>query len=67
MSLIFYSEEEDNDREESVNKYKNLFSTYENNSPSLKEALTQMFKSIEFSNHKVDQLVEDILDKLKKK
>ena len=67
MSLIFYSEEEDNDREESVNKYKNLFSTYENNSPSLKEALTQMFKSIEFSNYKVAQLVEDILDKCKEK
>ena len=47
MSLNFYCEEEENNREESINKYKNLFANYESNSPSLSEALIQMFESCE--------------------
>ena len=46
MSLIFYCEEEENDREESINNYKDLFSIYENNMPNLSDALKQMFKSV---------------------
>ena len=65
MSLNFHTEEEDNYREESINKYKNLFSKYENNPPSLKEALNQMYKSTNIENNQVDILTEDIINKCK--
>ena len=43
MSLDFYCErEEESNREESLNEYRNLFAIHENNPPSLSEALTQM-------------------------
>ena len=42
MSLIFYSEQEDNNKEESINKYKDLFINYEQKLPTLKEALNQI-------------------------
>ena len=45
MSLIYYSEEEDNNKEESINKYKDLFLDYEKKLPTLSEALNQMFIS----------------------
>ena len=45
MSLIYYSEEEENNKEESINKYKDLFLEYEKNLPTLSEALKQMFIS----------------------
>ena len=66
MSLNFYCEEEENNREESINKYKNLFSNYENKSPSLSEALIQMFASCELESDKVKRLTEDIIGKCKK-
>ena len=65
MSLNFYCEGEDINREESINKYKNLFLAYENNSPSLKDALIQMFKSAKFDHQKADYLTEDIIAKCK--
>ena len=65
MSLNFHTEEEDNYREESLNKYKNLFSKYENNPPSLKEALNQIYKSTNIENKQVDILTEDIINKCK--
>ena len=43
MSLNFYAEEEDNSKEESVNNYKYLFTSFENKLPTLSEALNQMF------------------------
>ena len=67
MTLNYYSEEEDNNNDESVNKYKNLFSNYENNPPTLKEALKQMFKSSNLENSKTNELIEDILDKCKER
>ena len=45
MYKFYDDEEEDNDREESVDNYKYLFSNYETNIPTLKEALIQLFKS----------------------
>ena len=65
MSLNFYIEEEDNSKEESLNNYKNLFLKYENNLPTLTEALNQMFKSKNLDNKKVNELTNDILDKCK--
>ena len=67
MSLNFYCEGEDINREESINKYKNLFRDYEKNPPSLKEALNQMFISLDLEKEKVNQLTEDILNKCKER
>ena len=67
MSLSFHTEEEDNYREESINKYKNLFSKYENNPPSLKEALNQMYKDTNIDNKQIDILTEDIINKCKER
>ena len=53
MSLDFYCEEEENNREESINKYKNIFLNYENKPPTLREALIQMFESCELDNNKI--------------
>ena len=65
MSLNFYCKEEENSREESINRYKNIFATYEKKPPSLSEALTQMFKSADLSKKKIDELTEDIITKCK--
>ena len=67
MSLDFYCKEEENTREESIDRYKNLFRNYEKNPPSLSEALTQMFKSSNLDTNKINELVEDILNKCKGK
>ena len=65
MSLIYYTEEEDNNKEESINNYKDLFSNYETEKPTLSEALTQMFISSGAQPNKSNELVEDILSKCK--
>ena len=39
MSLIFYTEEEENLKEESIDKYKNIFEGYKNQTITLSEAL----------------------------
>ena len=52
MSLSFYSKEEENSREESINRYKNIFINYEKTTPSLSEALNQMFKSEDLGKKK---------------
>ena len=67
MSLNFYSEEEDNDKEESINNYKNLFLDYEKNIPSLKDALIQMFKSTNLDTKIVNNLTKDIITKCKER
>ena len=66
MSLIFYCEEEENGREESINNYKGLFSIYENNMPNLSDALKQMFKSAKLNDEKVNELIKDILNKCRR-
>ena len=65
MARVFYSEEEDNYKEESVNKYKDIFSEYENKIPTLSEALSQMFISSGADMKKADGLKKDILSKCK--
>ena len=68
MSLDFYCErEEESNREESINEYRNLFTIHENNPPSLSEALTQMFVSCKLDRNKVNELNEDILKKSKER
>ena len=67
MSLDFYCEEEENNREESINKYKNIFINYENNPPSFQEALIQMFESCELDKNKIKELSDDIQNKCKRR
>ena len=65
MSLIFYSEQEDNNKEESINKYKDLFRPYNIKPPNLEEALKQMFFSSGASNIKVNELTSEIIKEVK--
>ena len=67
MSLNFYCEEEVNNREESANKYKNLFTNFEKNPPSFSESLTQMYTSSGLNNNKVKELTTDILNQCKQR
>ena len=65
MSLSFYSEEENNNKEESINNYKDMFLNYENENPTLSEALTQMFISSGANPNQSKDLVKDIFSKCK--
>ena len=57
MSLNFYCEEEDaNNKEVSINKYKYLFSSYVKDTPSLSEALYQMYKSSNLDDETIKKL-----------
>ena len=67
MSLHFYSKKEEINKEESINNYQHFFSNYDDQSPTLSEALNQMFKSKNIDNMKINELTKDILDKCKKK
>ena len=66
MSIYFYSANEDNQKIESINKYKYLFSEYSYKNPSLNEALFQMFISNNNKELKAKELTEDILYKSEK-
>ena len=66
MSLNFYTEEEDNNKEESIDNYKDLFLPFVDNSPSLSDALYQMFKSKNLEDENVQELIKDIMTKCKK-
>ena len=65
MSLNFYCEDNECIREESVNVYKNLFSDYENNPPSLEEALYQMFTSSNLDDKTSKKFTKNILNNCK--
>ena len=61
MSSIFYSPDEDNIKEESINNYSYLFESYNNNPPTLKEALSEMYLLSKISKNKVNELVDEII------
>ena len=65
MSLQFYSEKEDNLKEESIDKYQSCFIEYLNKLPTLKEALEQLFISEGATQAELNELVDDILLKCK--
>ena len=67
MSLNFYCKEEENSREESINRYKYIFKNYEKNVPSLSEALTQMFTSADIEIKKINELTKDIMNQCKER
>ena len=62
MSLDFYCEEEENYREESINKYKFLFSKFDKKAPSLKEALTKMYERLNLDKKIIDEMTREIID-----
>ncbi len=66
MSLHFYTEKEDYLKEESINKYKDEFIEYIKKPPTLSEALKQMFISSGLTEEHVNDLIRDILTKLRK-
>ena len=67
-SIHFSSEKEDNDKDdESINKYKFLFSDYVKNVPTLSDALNQMLSSKIKENQKVKEFTKEIINKCKSK
>ena len=67
MSLNFYTKEEENNKEESIDNYKYLFKDYEQKVPTLSDALFQMFKSSNLNDDLVEEFTEDILMKCQQK
>ena len=67
MSTIFYLEEEENEKEESISKYNNLFEKYINNKPALNIALYEMYILSNLSKEKAIDLTNDILQKCQKR
>ena len=67
MSKIFYLEEEENEKQESISKYNDLFEIYINNKPALNIALYEMYILSNLSREKSIDLTNDILQKCQKK
>ena len=65
--LYFFSENEDNDNDESINKYEFLFSEYEKDVPTLSEALNQLFSSKIKETKKIEKFIKEIKKKCKSK
>ena len=66
MSLFQYYHEDINTRIESINNYEYLFA-FENKTPNLIESLYQMFISANANPYQIDDLINDILSKCKKR
>ena len=64
MSLHYYCVGEDNEKEESINNYKDLFLEYIDNPPPLKEALKQIFIAGGVRENEVNDYVNDITTKV---
>ena len=67
MSLIFYSEEGENQKEESIDKYKDLFDEYKSQSITLTEALIHMYTSSGVEKNKMNVLITDLIKECKNK
>ena len=67
MSLIFYSEEGENQKEESIDKYKDLFDEYKSQSITLTEALIHMYTSSGVEKNKMNVLITDLIKDCKNK
>ena len=65
MSLYFYLEDEDNQRDESIDKYKDIFLQYEQKEQNLPEALLRMYLLSGIGKEKAIKLVKDIISKCK--
>ena len=67
MSLIFYTQEEENLKEESIDKYKNIFEGYKNQTITLSEALIQLFTSCNVEQSKINIFITKILEECEDK
>ena len=69
MSLKFYCEDEfDKNKEISIDKFKHIFLNYEKNTPSLSEALNQMYhQSLGIDEIKINQFINEIIEKCKER
>jgi len=67
MSLMFYSEEGENQKEESIDKYEDLFDKYKSQSITLTEALTQMYTSSGVDSNKMNNLITGLIQDCKNK
>ena len=66
MSHSFYSEKEENNLEESLNKYEYLFDDYYyKNHPTLEEALIQLFRNAGASENEANKILKDLLTECK--
>jgi cellobiose-specific phosphotransferase system component IIB len=61
MSQSFYSEKEENNLEESLNKYEYLFKHYFEKPPTLEEALIELFRNEEASENDAKKIYEHLL------
>ena len=66
MSLHFYCNGEDNEKEESIDNYKDIFTDFLDNPPSLKEALIQIFIAGGVPESELDDYVKDLNTKINK-
>lgn len=64
MSLHYYCVGEDNEKEESINNYKDLFIEYVNKPPTIEEALNQIFISGGVPDNKLNDYIKDIKTKI---
>ena len=63
-SRIYYAENEDSSKEESINKYEKVFEEYLSKCPTLTEALDQMFISSGATQDKSKELIKDIFSQI---
>jgi len=61
MSIYYYDSNEDTIKNESLNNFSSIFKEYNINTPSLKEALNEMFLSTGISSQKAYEFTEDIM------
>ena len=64
MSLHFFAYCEDNEKEESINNYKELFIKFVDNPPSIEEALKQIFISGGVPDNQVDEYITHMIKKI---
>ena len=66
MSILFFAEDDGTKKEESINNYSDIFSSYKLNAPNLSESLKQIFESAGANDTKCEVLIKDIESKCKK-
>ena len=63
-SRIYYADNEDSSKEESISKYENIFEEYLSKCPTLTEALDQMFISSGATEEKSKELIKEIFSQI---
>ena len=63
LALNFYPPNEDIQKYESIDNYKNIFTEYIEKKPTINEALLELFQSTGISEQKANEMMQDILSK----